>query len=103
MVTPSTGLESMMNKLILCGVLLVLSACSATIVQPDGSVRVIGLVDMTVKPGPENTAGEVVQITSIGASVNWGSGFGGLTLGYSDIQFANMKNNVLAVGPFVLE
>lgn len=82
---------------------MLVAGCAVSIENPDGSVRVIGVVDMTVAPPPGNVAGEVVRVQSIGLTGSWGRNRASVTLGYSDIRIASFKNNILAIGPFLLE
>lgn len=95
--------ESTMNRLITYTFLLALSGCSMTLTDPDGNVRVIGFVDMTIQPPANNTAGEIVRIQTLGLSGVAVHDSMSVTLGYSDLHFSSFKDNILAIGPFLLE
>ena len=92
-----------MKKRFVCIVATMLSGCSVTFPNSDGSVRVLGFVDMTIQQPAENTAGEIVRIQTLGASgaVIYDSLH--LTFGYSDLHFTSFKDNIVAVGPFLIE
>lgn len=79
---------------------LPLSACAISYVDDAGNQHILGLASIIIAPSTEGqpTAGNVVDLTTIGLSVNSMPDGNSLSLGYSRVVTASLKNNVLVLG-----
>ena len=79
---------------------LPLSACAVSYVDDDGNQHVIGFANIVIAPSTQDqpTAGNVVDLTTIGLSLNSMPDGQSLSLGYSRAVTATLKNNVLVLG-----
>lgn len=79
---------------------LPLSACAVSYFDDDGNQHVIGFASIVIAPSTEGqpTAGNVVDLTTIGLSVNSMPDGNSLSLGYSRVVTATLKNDVLVLG-----
>ena len=82
---------------------LLTGGCSFTYLDDDGSRHVVGLVNLTIEPPQDRTAGEIVRVQTLGISALSIQDTVGFTLGYQDLQLASLKDHALAVGPITLE
>jgi len=78
----------------------ILSACSYSYVDPDGTQHIIGLVNLEISPAEDDStlAGDVIGITTIGFSYHSAHGNSALTLGYGRYVSAALRNHVLVLG-----
>jgi len=79
---------------------LPLSACAVSYVDDAGNQHVIGFASIVIAPSAQNqpTAGNVVDLTTVGLSLNSMPEGRSLSLGYSRAVTATLKNNVLVLG-----
>jgi hypothetical protein len=81
---------------VLCG------GCAYSYVDDDGSRRLVGFVDMRIQAAPEETyAGNVVDLRTLGLSVNENEQGTNVSVGYSREITAAIRNHALVKGnPF---
>lgn len=90
---PAPGLWSALGI-----VLPLLGGCSVDFVDEAGNRRIIGLVDVTLRPAGGAGAGTVVDLTTVGVAIaDTGQG-GHLALGYSRERTAVLRNDALVAG-----
>ena len=91
--------------LVLGGALL-LAGCAVSYVDDDGTRHVIGFANIVIPP-PDRampTAGNVIDLTTVGLSLNDMPDGQSLTLGYSRAVTATLKDNSLVLGnPLAIE
>jgi len=77
------------------------SGCAIGWTDKSGARHLIGLVDVSIRPGDDTRlAGDIVEVSTIGASVLSESHTTSFTLGYSRTTTAAFRDNALALGPF---
>ena len=82
------------------GAALLLGGCAVSYVDDDGSRHIIGFANIVIPP-PDRalpTAGNVIDLTTIGLSLNDMPEGQSLTLGYSRAVTATLKDNSLVLG-----
>jgi hypothetical protein len=79
----------------------VLCGCAVSYTDAEGMGHIVGIVDVVVKrPTPENIAGSIVDVTTVGVSVlSWDDRLS-MGLGYLHLTSADFLDNALAIGPF---
>lgn len=79
---------------------LALGGCSYSYTDAAGNRRIIGLVDMTVAPGPAGSpvAGSVTDVTTVGVAVARNGQGGHLSIGYTRDAVAVLRDDALVVG-----
>ena len=79
----------------------VLCSCAVSYTDAEGMGHIVGIVDVVVKrPAPENIAGSIVDVTTVGVSVlSWDDRLS-MGLGYMHLTSADFLDNALAIGPF---
>ena len=85
---------------------LLLSGCAVSYVDDDGSRHIIGFANIVIPPADRAmpTAGNVIDLTTVGLSFNDMPDGQSLTLGYSRAVTATLKDNSLVLGnPLVIE
>ena len=82
------------------GAALIMSGCALSYVDDDGSRHIIGFASVVIPPPDRNepTAGNVIDLTTIGLSFNDMPEGQSLTLGYSRAVTATLKDNSLVLG-----
>lgn len=72
-----------------------LAGCAHVVVDPDGTRHITGFMVLTLPPGQQEVAADVIRMRTLGLTVTDGPGIGTqLSLGYSDTTIASMKNDV---------
>jgi len=90
---------------VLIGALL-LPGCAVSYVDDDGSRHIIGFANIVIPPADSAmpTAGNVIDLTTVGLSFNDMPDGQSLTLGYSRAVTATLKDNSLVLGnPLAIE
>jgi hypothetical protein len=77
-----------------------LGGCAFTYTDANGDRHAIGLVDITVRApaAPENVAGDIVEVTSLGLSVGQNAQGGFITAGFNRQTTAALRDNALVIG-----
>lgn len=92
--------------LLVLGCALLSSGCAVSYVADDGSRHIIGFAQIVIPPADSAmpTAGNVIDLTTIGLSLNDMPEGQSLTLGYSHAVTATLKDNSLVLGnPLAIE
>jgi hypothetical protein len=78
----------------------VLAGCAYSYTEPDGTRRVIGLVDLEIEPSGENmpVAGNVLDIETLGFAFNRGPQGSRVTIGYGRSVTAALRDDSLVLG-----
>ena len=86
--------------LALCLSGLLVTGCSYSYTAEDGARRMIGFVDITIRPAEDapNIAGQVIDLQSVGLSYNQTAAGQNVTLGYSHEKVGFLRNNALVLG-----
>ena len=85
---------------------LLLSGCAVSYVDDDGSRHIIGFAKIVIPPADSAmpTAGNVIDLTTVGLSFNDMPEGQSLTLGYSRAVTATLKDHSLVLGnPLAIE
>jgi hypothetical protein len=79
---------------------IALSGCAYSYVDEDGARHVIGLVDLKLLPSHDDAAfaGHVVDLSTLGISLNENPSGSSFTIGYSREVSGYLRNHVLVVG-----
>ena len=78
----------------------VLLGCAVTVLDDDGTRRIVGFVNMEL-PGPGESAGAAVDVSTLGVLVFRSPISLGVSIGYTRERLVGLKNNVLVRGdPF---
>jgi hypothetical protein len=79
---------------------ILLNGCAYSYIGADGARHVFGFVDLTIKSAADSTrfAGDVVDVTTIGASYMQTPQGGSITLGYSRNVTAALRDNAFVTG-----
>lgn len=77
-----------------------LGGCAITWSGEDGKTRIIGLVDLEIRPQDDSPtfAGYVADVTTVGVAVLSTPEASGISLGYNHQQIGFLRDNVLVVG-----
>ena len=95
---PANNLVSLAGSFL---ILFSLSACSIGWIDRAGGRHVLGLVYASVSQSDDaRVAGNIVEVSTIGASLLSDSQATSLTLGYSRTTTADFRDNAIARGPF---
>jgi hypothetical protein len=80
--------------------LLLLGGCAVSYVDDDGTRHIIGFASIVIPPPDrhEPTAGNIIDLTTIGLSLNDMPDGQSITLGYSRAVTATLKDNALVLG-----
>lgn len=81
--------------------MIFLSACASVTTEPDGTSRIIGLVDITI-PAPETAKMDRVDIRSIGFFAFDTPYTTGLSLGVQRFSFASISEDIVLPRPLIL-
>jgi hypothetical protein len=85
---------------------LALGGCAVSYVGDDGSRHIVGFAKIVIPPADSAmpTAGNVIDLTTVGLSFNDMPEGQSLTLGYSRAVTATLKDNSLVLGnPLIIE
>ena len=79
---------------------LPLSACAVSYVDDAGNQHVIGFASIVIAPSGQDQpiAGNVVDLTTVGLSLNSMPDGNSLSLGYSRVVTATLRNDALVLG-----
>ena len=93
-------MRTIIRNLILTAVIHPLFGCSYSVVEGDGTQRVVGFVNLRVTPAARESAfaGNVSVIKTIGLVANRDAVVSTFAVGYNEQTTAYLKNNALVVG-----
>ena len=76
------------------------AGCAIVYQDVDGTKHIIGLANVEIRPPADDRtiAGNVVDVTIVGAGIYSTEVHGGLVLGYSRDVTASIRDNVLVIG-----
>jgi hypothetical protein len=71
-----------------------LAGCAHVVVDPDGTRHIAGFMVLTLPPARQDIGADAVRMRSLGLTVTRGHAAGAqLTLGYSDMTIAAIRND----------
>lgn len=93
-------LNRALGSIALCCAALQLAGCAISYVSDDGSRHVIGFASIVIPPAAQTqpTAGNVIDLTTVGLSLTDMPDGRSLTLGYSRAVTATLIDNALVLG-----